>query len=433
MIFGPSNNLRPDRDAVCDLIAVFALDRQHLVRRPWVVSAAWGATRHNWFKLIEAGILYLVVRHLHIGWNWRKNFPTDPRPLFRCCIDQRCWHHWLCVGLSLVPRHGHDFCLSVEVLTDVVSRLGGPGPEAGKANLGWREGQAVLDSREIWTAPLCRRLGLRCGPRDWWGLGLLYLESHLWGFGASGRAAPLVRIDLCVLLLVVLVCRWAGHRAKVWKAPLEVELWDAPRSAGGGDWHCIIICSRAFNIAPLVLATPVEKTGQIFHDIFSLGGSLRVLVFAPLSQASTVVISRHSELSGLFTFIFESNRVDTLVVLSLFLISFFLNSFILDLLHEKGIKFFVVQTPLEIWIVSIFDLIICTTINMSRHFTPARIILQEKFNDQEIFFEGPLFLYDIRIKMMMPALATLFTYASWKSLGNLSPILCAIWCDKLRQ
>ena len=83
-----------------------------------------------------------------------------------------------------------------------------------------------------------------------------------------------------------------------------------------------------------MLATPVKKSGShLFHGIFSLGGSLGILVFAPVSQASTVVGRCHSELSGLFTFVFKRDRVDALVTLSLFLLSLFLIFFILDILH----------------------------------------------------------------------------------------------------
>ena len=56
-----------------------------------------------------------------------------------------------------------------------------------------------------------------------------------------------------------------------------------------------------------------------------------------------------------------------------------------------------------------------------------------QFDNEEIFFEGPLLLDHVRVEMVMPALTALLANAPWQSNGNLGPVLGSVLRHKLRQ
>ena len=86
----------------------------------------------------------------------------------------------------------------------------------------------------------------------------------------------------------------------------------------------------------------------------------------------------------------------------------------LDILLEQLLKLRVLKALLQVGVVSIFDLIISAARDISGHLTPARIKFHEKLNDYEILSQGPLFLHNMWVQMMVPALTTLLANTPWK-------------------
>ena len=59
---------------------------------------------------------------------------------------------------------------------------------------------------------------------------------------------------------------------------------------------------------------------------------------------------------------------------------------------------------------------------MLSNFTPARAVLLEELHDVEVFLDRPLLLDDVRVEVMVPALAALLADAAREGLGNLRPV-----------
>lgn len=87
--------------------------------------------------------------------------------------------------------------------------------------------------------------------------------------------------------------------------------------------------------------------------------------------------------------------------------------------------------PFQRGVEAVFDVVVCSSGEELGDFTPFVTVLFVSLDDGAIFFSGPLVLLDIRVKVVVPALAALFADSPWECLGDVAPIFCAKFLDIL--
>ena len=87
----------------------------------------------------------------------------------------------------------------------------------------------------------------------------------------------------------------------------------------------------------------------------------------------------------------------------------------------------------QVRIISVFNCIIGTAIDLFRNVTPPVTVLQMEFDDHDVFLHGPLFLADVWVQMVVPSLPALLANAARESLCDLSPVMGSLTLDNLGQ
>ena len=102
---------------------------------------------------------------------------------------------------------------------------------------------------------------------------------------------------------------------------------------------------------------------------------------------------------------------------------------LLKQLHE----FEFVEALAQVGVVSVLDGVVGAAIDLLSDVAPTVAVHQVQFDDQKVFFHGPLSLADIRVQVVVPALATLLTDAPRQAFGDMGPVAGARRRDNLRE
>ena len=92
-------------------------------------------------------------------------------------------------------------------------------------------------------------------------------------------------------------------------------------------------------------------------------------------------------------------------------------------LVDYGDEGLVVEALFQVRVVSVFDLIVCASGNISSNLTPPGRVSQEEMSDEDVLLQAPLLLHDVRVEMVMPALTALFSDATGQVTCDRGPIL----------
>ena len=102
---------------------------------------------------------------------------------------------------------------------------------------------------------------------------------------------------------------------------------------------------------------------------------------------------------------------------------------LLEQLHE--FKF--VEALAQVGVVAVLDGIVGAAVDLLSDVAPTVAMHQVQLDDQKVFFHGPLALADIRVQVVVPALATLLTDAPRQAFGDMGPVAGARRRDNLRE
>ena len=102
---------------------------------------------------------------------------------------------------------------------------------------------------------------------------------------------------------------------------------------------------------------------------------------------------------------------------------------LLKQLHE----FEFVKALAQVGVVAVLDGIVGAAVDLLSDVAPTVAMHQVQLDDQKVFFHGPLALADIRVQVVVPALATLLTDAPRQAFGDMGPVAGARRRDNLRE
>ena len=102
---------------------------------------------------------------------------------------------------------------------------------------------------------------------------------------------------------------------------------------------------------------------------------------------------------------------------------------LLKQLHE----FELVEALAQVGVVAVLDGIVGAAVDLLSDVAPTVAMHQVQLDDQKVFFHGPLALADIRVQVVVPALATLLTDAPRQAFGDMGPVAGARRRDNLRE
>lgn len=100
--------------------------------------------------------------------------------------------------------------------------------------------------------------------------------------------------------------------------------------------------------------------------------------------------------------------------------------------NQKKIAYSELQFSLNSGIEVILNRVISSPREESGNFSPLVSILHMGLNYQVILLFSPLLFFDIRVKVIVPALSALFSYSSWQGLCDIRPVSCTILSDPLK-
>lgn len=81
--------------------------------------------------------------------------------------------------------------------------------------------------------------------------------------------------------------------------------------------------------------------------------------------------------------------------------------------REEFDKLWLIQSLLQVRVKSIFDRVVCTSIKLFDHLTPADTLHKVQPDDELILLSRPLALVDLWVKVVVPSFSTLLSNTTW--------------------